>query len=273
MCPVSRFKLKHIQGTSIFMARAVRTPIIQRGEHRFYPMPQLFDGAARYEEWLAARVQKFPPNGGVTIDLDDKRPLNPFRHRLHHDAESVFWLLVWWCIHAKPEFNNDKNDLITSSHWGNLTGGSDSDDPRIYFIGGQAFPPVCHAEYQPLETLLELMSKQLRAAPELLPDRDQDEYLHEVFQRLIFDFLCKHLRANSPFLILKKSLDRRKLSAESERMEQPKPTHRRTNSHATGSHVSSSSKRSRKDEDDEEYRDTSHKGKKVSQSVIQNSQY
>ncbi|PVF98075.1 hypothetical protein CPB86DRAFT_759228 [Serendipita vermifera] len=249
-------------GTSYFMARAVRTLQIRKGDHIFHSMPQLSEGGTRYEECLEERLQEFKPNEYMSKHQKFPTPIQPFQHKLRYDAESVFWLLLWWSMQVKPENDTTNVDTIKKSHWSAFTGGVDSDDPRKFFIGTDFPEGVCHPKYQALEELLDLMADQLRGDHSLLEDRDRDEYLHEAFQRLIFDFLCKHLRRGSEFLKLKTSPDRRRVPVE-EDVKPPLATHLRNTSRASASQVTSSSKRGRNDGGDDEHEEESRSGKKV----------
>ncbi|PVF98014.1 hypothetical protein CPB86DRAFT_873654 [Serendipita vermifera] len=252
--------------TPYFMARAVRSPEIRNGVHAFFPMPQLSAGAARYEQCVGQRLQKFQPNKHKFEVINHPISLKPFQHRLHYDAESVFWLLLWWAMQAKPLRDKLKNDVIRETDWDDFTAGVDADDRRGIFIDGKGISlGTCHPKYAPLETLLRSMSDQLKGYHEILDDSDirkHDEYLHEAFQRLIFEFLSEHLKAGSKFLIQKKDFDRRPLG-KVESMKQPPPVVHHAESSLPSSHVASTSKRVRKNEDDDEYQEGSRTGKKL----------
>ncbi|PVF98017.1 hypothetical protein CPB86DRAFT_873657 [Serendipita vermifera] len=215
-----------IQGTPYFMARAVRTAKVQYGYHIFPPMPELCDGATRYKDCVGQRLEQFGPNSPKMHKHDKSKSPNFFQHKLRYDAESVFWVLLWWSMQAKPLKDKTTNDFITQSNWNNFTGGVDSKDTRDHFIQLQdGVSGVCHPQYEPLEELLRDMVEQLKGDPEVLDDSDirkHDEYLHEAFQRLIFDFLSRHRKAKSEFLMLEKSLKRRHIENE-EPMKQPLP--------------------------------------------------
>jgi hypothetical protein len=255
------------QGTPIFMARAVRQGQREQGEHEFFPMPELQDGYSRYKIYLERRFEEFPMNAKETVNLQADEDIQPFSHQLRYDAESVFWLLLWWAIQAKPEGDTLDKDRIKNTHWNLLTntGEEEVEDPRSYYI--LKFPKmICHAEYRELEILLRSMSIHLRGDHGLVSSRSHPEYLHEVFQRLIFEFLSKHGKAKSKFLTLKKSEDLRKLQNQ-EQVVQPLPTSKRTweTSQATASHVASSQKRKHGGGDDDDYTETSQCNKKASQ--------
>jgi hypothetical protein len=82
-------------------------------------------------------------------------------------------------------------------------------DPRDWFVF--SFPRgFLHPDYEPLETLLDHMSGQLRGNHERSKDqsRKKPDYLHEAFQRLIIDFLFTHY--DEPFMTKQKRPNHRK---------------------------------------------------------------
>jgi hypothetical protein len=162
-------------------------------------MPQLDAARALYHEYVGDRVQTFPKNEKESCDLGEDEPLSPFQHNLRYDAESVFWLLLWWSLQIKPEDDNeDPEDIIKSPYWHGLTGEIDLRD-EIFIT---RFPrSILHRRYQPLEGLFKLMAGQLTGDHGLLPSRQHDEYLHEAFQRLILEFMLKNY--HEPFINLK----------------------------------------------------------------------
>ncbi|PVF98012.1 hypothetical protein CPB86DRAFT_733697 [Serendipita vermifera] len=254
-------------GTPYFMARTVRTPEIEEGLHLFNPMPQLSAGAARYEQYNEERLQTFKPTERIWKYLDDSKPLEPFRHKLRYDAESVFWLLLWWCMLAKPSVDQNTDDFLPEYWWRQFTDGFDSDppyDPRVWFISGDRdIEKVLHAEYKPLGLLLRKMAGQLKGNPEVLDDPDvrkHDEYLHESFQRLIFDFLSEHFKANSKFLTLKKSSRRRRVVDEFKR---PPPITQSTHSQNVSDSGPLKRPREYTDEDDSQEKFSPNKRLKV----------
>ncbi|PVF98010.1 hypothetical protein CPB86DRAFT_390372 [Serendipita vermifera] len=228
-------------------------------------MPQLDDGAARYKDCVGERLEVFKPNSFISKKEKKPKSVEVFQHKLRYDAESVFWLLLWWSMQAKPLYDRAVSDRIKHSHWVNFTA---ENDERRFFIDGIS-PGTCHPDYEPLETLLSSMAEQLKGDPEILDDSDirkHDEYLHEAFQRLIFDFLSEHLKAQSEFLTLEKS-EKRRLIENEEPMKQPLPTFTLPTTRLPSPPVISGRgtgtlKRTRKDGDDGEYEETSRSTKR-----------
>ncbi|PVF98016.1 hypothetical protein CPB86DRAFT_826005 [Serendipita vermifera] len=252
-------------GTPYFMARAVRTPEIPGGYHIFPPMPQLSDGAARYKECVGDRLEQFKPNSLRMEGLDKSEPLKIFKHKLRYDAESVFWLLLWWSMQAKPLEDKAVGDCIKQLYWVPFTA---EQDGRSFFIDSIK-RGTCHPQYGPLEELLGSMAAQLKGDLEMIEESDiraHEEYLHEAFQRLILEFLFKHLKAKSEFLTLEKDVKRRPVENQ-EPMKPPRPTFtlattRRHTPQVTGSRANTTSKRTRKDGDDDDYEETSRSTKR-----------
>ena len=164
----------------------VRSEYYPDGVFDLPPMPAVTNELL--ERYPQARKESFPENEKERIEIpDDARAPPPFKHLLRYDAESVFWYLLWCCVQAKPA-NNSSGNEISHLIWSALT---DDDDGRdAYFV--KAFPRgFLHPAYRDLEPLLESMSLHLQGDISFANDegRKEDEYLHEVFQRLILNFL------------------------------------------------------------------------------------
>ena len=168
------------------MACAVRAGEVRAGRREFNPMPQL--GAARdvYEDQYPDRLQSFPPNEETSCKKTESSRLEPYQHQLRYDAESVFWLFLWWSLQIRPA-ESESEELVSEEHWGNFISKMDMRD-RVFISRG--IPKnLLHTEYQPLEELLKQMADQLTGDHSLEPSRAHPEYLHEAFQRLILEFL------------------------------------------------------------------------------------
>jgi hypothetical protein len=167
------------------MARVVRAGAVWYGTHGFNPMPQLDVARDIYELQYPDRLQRFPLDKLISRREPTTSLLSPFQHQLRYDAESVFWLFVWWSLQIRPA-DSKSEDFIHTQYWSNLTGEIDC---RHYFIH-PGFPEgALHPEYEPLEGLLRQMAEQLTGDHGLESSRADPEYLHEAFQRLILEFL------------------------------------------------------------------------------------
>ena len=148
---------------------------------------------------LLATASETFPKMAMKFDVEEPIQLSPFRHKLQYDAESVFWLFLWWSLQIQPE--DKKQDVPIPSHcWSPLVYQVDRRHENFVYGLPQNF---LHPEYRPLETLLKQMTFQLQGDHDLCndPSRQCDEYLHEVFQRLILEFLFQNI--NEQFMTTK----------------------------------------------------------------------
>jgi hypothetical protein len=217
-------------GTPEFMARLVRIPkIVGTPFPRHHlSMPQLTGKVLKqYQECVGTRLDLVSMNMLAYTITEDKDMLKDYKHRLSYDAESILWLLLYWAIQIRPKRGN-KEDQIPGSLWVDLTSGDDKLDPRHRFV--DRYPPVCHPDYERLDTLLNSLFQQLSGYQEYVslpsegykvvskdPDatedtRKEDEYLHEAFQRTILAFIVENIE--QPFMKAEISPIRRKKEKE-----------------------------------------------------------
>jgi hypothetical protein len=164
------------------MAREVQSGK-QRGTDIFPPMAQLGAGHDVYNKTVDDRPKAFPPN---EMEWCSKKAqvLDPFVRQLRYDAESVFWLLLWWAVQAQPNGDDHtEGSSICGSFW--IISTSES-GYRESFIPNFRSPPF-HPFYEPLDDLLWLLAGQLSGHPDenKEPSRKKDEYFHEGLQRII----------------------------------------------------------------------------------------
>ena len=137
--------------------------------------------------------------GGKPEKFGDK-----FVHLLRYDVESVFWCMIWWSLLAQPidRTKSDSDNDLDPTTWINLT--AEEDQRYLNFIASNDHLPV-HPKYAPIHALLDEMRIHLRVDLQHSKDktrRDNPEYLCEVFQRLILNFLVD--REDEQFLDLPK---------------------------------------------------------------------
>jgi hypothetical protein len=156
------------------MAIVVRAGQIREGTHEFKPMPQLKATGDVYEHQYPKRLQDFPLDEKFSHEQLEPSPLSPFQHQLRYDAESVFWLFVWWSSQIRPA-ESKSEDLLPTVYCTLLTAGMDCRERFIH----PSFPAgILHADYQPLEVLLKQMATHLKGDHSLDPSRQHPEYLH-----------------------------------------------------------------------------------------------
>jgi hypothetical protein len=186
------------------MAREVRSGKQGKWIYILKPMPQLSAGHDVYDRAIGDRLIAFPPNEKESEDSrGDDKILDPFIHQLRYDAESVFWLLLWWALQAQPDGENPEGRLIDDTFWSILMRGRGWDS-RGGFIPN-FYENLFHPFYKPLDPLFKRMAEQLNGHLDKSkdPSRRKDEYLHEALQRIILDFLFNNYE--EPFMTTKKN--------------------------------------------------------------------
>jgi hypothetical protein len=137
------------------------------------------------------RKKEFPENmDGFSVSGYPSQAAD-WRHELDHDAESVFWLLLYWAMVVQPE--GTQAEEINPGDWGRLLG--DHKD-RERLIADLKMPGlVTHSFYAPLEPLIRDLAGILAVDRHWLPASDPRNnvyYINEAFQRLILKFILDH---------------------------------------------------------------------------------
>ena len=187
------------QGTPLFMARAVG---------RGGPLPAVFaavpgipDSPGPYGEVHPDRVKKFPGSNEEIIinpkrvgDESQKSQLKRWRHELQHDAESVFWLLLYWAMVVQPE--ECHKETIDLADWTSLLGNFETRERYVDSLSLYATSfNITHPFYYPLRPLIQDLAAILVIDSHWLeaPDPRKDTfYVTEAFQRLILKFMIEN---------------------------------------------------------------------------------
>jgi hypothetical protein len=145
------------------------------------------------------RVKKFPSSETIPFDpamIADNKYHGGWRHELEHDAESVFWLLLYWAMVAQPEkFPKEK---IHAGSWDDLNGNHESRERLIGSLPEYMSPKLFHSFYEPLRPLIKdlaailVIDRYWLPASDLPDPRKDPYYITEAFQRLILDFIIKN---------------------------------------------------------------------------------
>jgi hypothetical protein len=190
-------RLSHLycsQGTPVFIARAV-----QQGGPVELPMgaiiPAVPDSPHYYAQNHPERIEKFPFEEEIWVrppSTDNSH--RQWRHEVDHDAESVFWLLIYWVLGAQP-IKGPKTNIGVAA-WGLIMGEADDRIPFIWSLrGGARLSGLVHPVYQPLHPLLVALAGILYIDRYWLDENDarnDPEYVPEAFQRLIFKFILEN---------------------------------------------------------------------------------
>jgi hypothetical protein len=158
---------------------------------RSVDVPAMLDSPAEYSLKHPARTKTFSSIEELVIPRSaNKSNDKQWRHELEHDTESVFWLLLYWCMSSQPRGHPE--ELVDSTAWSQLTGDVMK---RIAMIGNLAdntLANVTHSHFKPLQTLIKSLAALLVVDWHWLDQsdkRNQPEYLAEAFQRLILAFI------------------------------------------------------------------------------------
>ena len=185
------------------MARAVRAghPLGEVGDPAWYmKVPELSQKAYVYGDVFPDRLTRFHHSPGSpsrhVVDIDALPDLTSWHHELHHDAESAFWLLVWWVVNAAPD---DCTSEIPAGVWVPLVDATV--DARSLDIPRSCLDPA----YAPLSDLLLLLGRALKSDLHWATDTPytHPDFLHEVFQRHILNFIFEN--RDESFMKLAKS--------------------------------------------------------------------
>ena len=162
-------------------------------------VPKIPDPPPFYAKVHPDRVKTFPnsvknlifnPDEVRNESQDDK-----WRHELKHDAESVFWLLLYWAMVVQPE--KCAKERINAATWDLLTGDHKSRNSLIVLVSkpGTMAKYLIHSFYEPLRPLINDLAAILVVDGHWLPASDPRTdlyYVTEAFQRLILNFIIKN---------------------------------------------------------------------------------
>ena len=129
-----------------------------------------------------------------------ERNASPWRHELDHDAESVFWLLLYWAMVVQPADSKDPPEVIDPVAWAALLGQASSRDDLVGTIAQKGTRTgITHSIYEPLGLLIKDLASILVVDRQWLMEsdvRNDPAYISEAFQRLILSFILNHRQEN-----------------------------------------------------------------------------
>uniref|UniRef100_A0A8H7Y1F4 Fungal-type protein kinase domain-containing protein n=1 Tax=Psilocybe cubensis TaxID=181762 RepID=A0A8H7Y1F4_PSICU len=189
------------KGTHPFMARAVENeePYPDLSTRMFTPFTALPQAPSMYKKLHPERTTRFDSEKlGLYILKEapgDLRSDRVWRHELYHEAESIFWIIVYWLLRANPEPGTElSKETIPLPIWVSLLESAYS--RNIVIFSFQQSAKYCarniHSKLLPVLELVKTLAWAVYPGPYFLPDdnpRTQPDYLHEVFQRAILDFI------------------------------------------------------------------------------------
>jgi hypothetical protein len=183
---------------------AARRPVLESTRTCFFSLEPLSpECLALYRAVHEDRLNLFPDHTDpeffrVAIDGEAPEDRRNFAHKLRHDGESIFWLLVWWFLLAQGPGATAPTTIFDGS-WRNFTR-TDADRRQVEII-----PEMLDPAYAGIFPLLEGLGNVLTSGDlhyARAPPFTHDEFLHESFQRIILNFIVKH--QGDEFMCLRK---------------------------------------------------------------------
>jgi hypothetical protein len=144
------------------------------------------------------QCDEFPQRKKLLIDPEELTIGNNdqsqgWRHELEHDAESVFWLLLYWAMVVQPK--NCPKEKINAASWDGLNKDHESRQRLIRSLTESTISNLIHSFYNPLRPLIKDLAAILLIDSHWLPASDPRKdrlYITEAFQRLILQFIIKN---------------------------------------------------------------------------------
>ncbi|CAL1712261.1 unnamed protein product [Somion occarium] len=186
-------------GTSSFVARSVSLRRTRWDDKKYRPMPELTERAK--ELYLAAYGQEkysqyCDKNGtfhaGREVQEDDDICVRPFLHKPEHDAESVFWVLIWYCLRALPKGCDEEWTVEISNAWKDLSDhhlGRPETRGDFFKFTAQEYKGILHSKLSSLAPLLHSLAAQVFPDYEYLKPTPPEDHLHEAMRRLLLQFI------------------------------------------------------------------------------------
>jgi hypothetical protein len=167
---------------------------VERGEPLFFShfsfVPEVPKSPECYALAHPDRIKKFPViDEPREMRIRDNQSQGEWRRGLEHDAESVYWLLVYWAMVARPK--DLPNEDIKVADWAYLL------THRVSLFFSTSLDT--HSVYKPLRPLIRKLTDILVVDRHWLPAsdvRNNPEYVNEAFQRLILQFILDNRDAD-----------------------------------------------------------------------------
>ncbi|KAI0788727.1 hypothetical protein C8Q75DRAFT_719219 [Abortiporus biennis] len=190
-------------GTPMYMSRSVNIErqLNSRQSVRFVPMPEL-TGVARdlyikiYQQNIydSYTDSNGTIHGGVYI-RGSECERHPFVHRLDHDAESTFWLLLSTLLRAQTPNSTDDPDAlrVLDQYWETISDPVSGGvyDPRnsVLDLTEQDFSTLLHPDLRSLAPLIRALADQVQVEYVFLDPPPPEDHLHEALSRILLQFI------------------------------------------------------------------------------------
>ncbi|KAI9455217.1 hypothetical protein F5148DRAFT_1369876 [Russula earlei] len=214
-------------GTPIFIAQAVEQGAPVPPTKWVTQVPGIPQSRSPYAMAHPDRVKKFSSLIEEKIFVPvptptDKGSCDEFSHELNHDAESIFWLLLYWAMVVQPEKGG--KEMIGTVPWSQLIGNHKTRNGLIQNIVFESslLDNLIHSLYNPLQPLIKGLAAILVIDSHWLAATDPRKdlyYITKVFQRLILNFIIDnhgkefmHCRVDKTFCKVQETHDSHALS-------------------------------------------------------------
>ena len=116
----------------------------------------------------------------------------PFTHRPDHDKESLFWVLVFTSILAKPLGETDEVKPLCSVIWQSFQNHRVNKRPKderndVLEQSGISWKEILHPKLSCLVKMLLRLTEQVQPEYALLDSQPKPDHLHEAFRRIILE--------------------------------------------------------------------------------------
>ncbi|PPQ82397.1 hypothetical protein CVT25_008358 [Psilocybe cyanescens] len=186
-------------GTPLFIARAVQNggPFPDLPQSPITVLVGVPEPSPTYQQCHPERTQLFDKiRMGFLLDEDAILTPREWRRELYHDAESILWVIFYWSILANPEPRNI-DQKIDTANWLRFINTSScvSRDALMFCLAGGLKEMPLHSKFSPALMLLRILAQAVYPGPYYLTEdnpRTRPDFVHEVFQRAILNFIIKH---------------------------------------------------------------------------------
>lgn len=193
-----------------FVASAISDGEMTFSDYLIQPIPELRESAK--DAYLRVHGQAtYDSRGAFHNDitrLPEENGIPPLYHQPRHDAESCYWVTVWFSFLALPAgCSVSDDDTGMMSHYHALLEqhciGATSDARRaLVLIGTEKWKSILHPKLQSLAPFLRKLSDLVKpeygqvASPKLDP-----YHLHEAMQRIFLQEICRLVDDGTPLML------------------------------------------------------------------------
>ncbi len=117
-------------------------------------VPAIPDNPDVYSSKHLTRTKKFPSLKKLILDPEGVSSHGQtWRHELEHDAESVFWLLLYWAMVVQPKLSAKglPNEYIAPAVWVEITGDAEERNALVSSLAQGFLSRVTHSFFKEMD--------------------------------------------------------------------------------------------------------------------------